>query len=810
MSAEKQQIIKSQTLELLHAGIAREIKYTTWLSNVVLVKKSSGKWRMCVDYTDLNKACPKGPFPLPCIDALVDNSSGYEYLSLMDAYSGYNQIPMFQKDEDKTTFVTDQGTYCYTMLPFGLKNVVATYQRMMTKIFGHLMGKSVEVYIDDVIVKTPKGGDHVADLAEVFEQLHKHNMRLNPEKCTFGVRSGKFLGYMLTDQGIELNPDKCEAIKNMKSPRTVKEVQQLAGRMAALGRFLPKGALRALPFYALLRKGANFEWTEEAETTFDQLKEALSSPPVLSSPKPGDNLYLYLAVRENAISSVLVREEAGLQQPVYFVSRALKSAEIRYQMLEKVALTLLTTACRLRRYFQAHNVTVRTNQPIRQVLHKPDLAGRMVGWSIELSEHDIRYEPRHSIKAQVLADFVVEMTDEECPPPEVTWTVHADGSSNKKGGGAGIVFQSNTGMIVEQSLRFNFPVTNNQAEYEACIAGLLTAQNLGAKNILVCCDSLLIVTQANGEAQTRDPTLELYLARLKLLAAAFDSVEFRHVPRAQNERADILAKLASAAKPGLNKTVIQGTLTQPSIGTPLGIHLNLILQILSTEDWMTPIIKHVSIGWLPKDKKEAKKLVRCSAWYSLINGTLFKRGYSTPLLKCLSREKADYVLAEIHEGSCGHHPGGRSLARKTLRAGYFWPTLEKDAIKHVKQRGSCQRHADLHKAPPEKLSGLICPWPFHQWGMDLLGPFNNSQGKLRFLIVAVDYFTKWIEAEPLATISSAKIQRFFYKNVISRFGVPRVLVTDNGKGRRSFSCLCLFEEMSFIIVQNITACKEQL
>lgn len=237
MSAEKHEVFQQQTRELLEAKIIRKIKYTSWLSNMVLVKKANGKWR---DYTNLNKACPKDMFPLPSIDALVDNSSGYEFLSLMDAYSGYNQIPIIWRDEEKTTFVTDHGTYYYTMLSFGLKNVVATYQRMMTKIFGNLMGKSVEVYIDDIIVKTPIGGDHVPDLSIVFEQLKKYNLRLNPEKCTFGFRSRKLLGYMLTNHDIKLNPEKCEAIKNMKSSRTVKEVQQMAaGRMAAIGRFLP-------------------------------------------------------------------------------------------------------------------------------------------------------------------------------------------------------------------------------------------------------------------------------------------------------------------------------------------------------------------------------------------------------------------------------------------------------------------------------------------------------------------------------------------------------------------------------------------
>ncbi|XP_057444851.1 uncharacterized protein LOC130737098 [Lotus japonicus] len=335
-------------------------------------------------------------------------------------------------------------------------------------------------------------------------------------------------------------------------------------------------------------------------------------------------------------------------------------------------------------------------------------------------------------------------------------------------------------MVVEQSLRFNFPTTNNQAEYEACIAGLVTAQDLGAKEILVCCDSLLVVSQANGEAQAKDPILEQYLAHLKRLASTFTKVEFRHVPRAQNDRADTLAKLASTGKPGLNETVIQGTLALPYVADPDRPLGQVTMSIDTEDDWRTPIIKYLRSGWLPEEKAEAKKLVRPASWYTIVNDDLFKRGFSTPLLKCLAKDRAAYVLAEIHEGSCGHHPGGRSLARKVLRAGYYWPTLEKDAAEHVKQCDPCQRHADLHNAPPAHLSSLVSPWPFHQWGMDLLGPFDTAPGQLKYLVVAVDYYTKWIEAEPLATITTARVQRFFYKNVISRFGIPGVLVTDNG------------------------------
>nr|KYP72103.1 Transposon Ty3-I Gag-Pol polyprotein [Cajanus cajan] len=194
-----------------------------------MVKKPSGKWRVCIDYTSLNKACPKDAYPLPNIDRLVDGVAGHMILSFLDAYSGYNQIRMHPQDEDKTAFITDSANYCYRVMPFGLKNASATYQRLMDKIFRNQIEHNMEVYLDDMVVKSATVAAHSADLREVFHQLQKHNMRLNPEKCIFGIASGKFLGYMLSARGIDANLDKCQAIVDMRSPQTLKEVQRLAG-----------------------------------------------------------------------------------------------------------------------------------------------------------------------------------------------------------------------------------------------------------------------------------------------------------------------------------------------------------------------------------------------------------------------------------------------------------------------------------------------------------------------------------------------------------------------------------------------------
>jgi len=220
-------------------------------------------------------------------------------------------------------------------------------------------------------------------------------LKLNPEKCVFGVEAGKFPGFLLTERGIEANPEKCAAIINMRSPISVKEVQQLTGRMAALSRFVSAGADKGHPYFQCLRRNNRFVWIRECEEAFKDLKKYLASPPVLCKPELGTPLRLYFAVTEKAISSVLLQEQNQVQRPIYFVSKVLQGPEVRYQALEKVALAVVFSARRLHHYFQSFTIMIMTDLPIRKVLQKPDVAGRMARWAVELSEFDI---PRGPIK----------------------------------------------------------------------------------------------------------------------------------------------------------------------------------------------------------------------------------------------------------------------------------------------------------------------------------------------------------------------------------------------------------------------------
>ncbi|KAL2251473.1 UNVERIFIED_CONTAM: Retrovirus-related Pol polyprotein from transposon [Sesamum indicum] len=489
--SEKNRIIQEEVDKLLKAGYVSEVRYTDWLSNVVVVLKAAGKWRMCTDFTHLNRACPKDPFPIPRIDQLVDATAGYELFSMMDAYQGYHQIRMAKEDRTKTSFATEQGIFCYNVMPFGLKNAGATYQRLVNRMFREQIGKTMEVYVDDMLVKSRRSEEHLHDIEASFAIMRTYGMKLNPTKCTFGVGGGKFLGYMVSSRGIEANPEKIRAILELKSPGSIKDVQKLTGKITSLNRFISKSADRNLPFFQVLRKPKDFQWTSECEYAFNQLKDYLRTPPLLANPRPGDILYLYLAVSEHAVSSVLVREENRVQNLVYYVSKMLQGAELRYSLVEKFVLALVTSARRLRPYFQSHKIIVLTNQPLKSILSRPEVSGRLVKWVVELGEHDIEYHARNSERAQVLADFVMELTN--IPAPDVEpWMLHVDGSSNASSGGAGILIQGPGEVEIEVAARLSFHTTNNEAEYKALILGLELAHAAGARTLEVYTDSQLV------------------------------------------------------------------------------------------------------------------------------------------------------------------------------------------------------------------------------------------------------------------------------------------------------------------------------
>ncbi|GJS49907.1 reverse transcriptase domain-containing protein [Tanacetum coccineum] len=445
--------------------------------------------------------------------------------------------------------------------------------------------------------------------AGIMKEVHYHSWLSNPE--------GMFLGYKVNTEGLKVCPDKADAVLSLPSLGCLKDVQKLNGQLASLNRFLSKSAEKSLPFFKTLKKctkKGDFQWTQEAEIAFKQMKKLIAELPMLTAPKEKEELIMYLAAAKEAISAVLMTERGGKQLPVYFVSRALRGPEINYTPMEKLVLALLSASRRLKRYFQAHTIVVITDQPIKQLLSKSEISGRMLKWKFELEGYDIQYRPRTSIKGQILADFIVERPDEESPdepmaePEELPepWTLFTDGSSCVDGSGAGLILTNPDGVEFTYAMRFRFEATNNEAEYEALIAGLRIAEQMGVKNLQANVDSRLVANQVNDS----------YIAK-------------ESVPRNENKKANALSKIASTSFAHLSKQVLMEELKEKSI------HEKEVLAIVEEEGqtWMTPICEYLTKEILPENKKKARAVRRKASRYTMINGTLYKKSFLGPWLR---------------------------------------------------------------------------------------------------------------------------------------------------------------------------------
>ncbi|XP_063948132.1 uncharacterized protein LOC135152219 [Daucus carota subsp. sativus] len=420
--------------------------------------------------------------------------------------------------------------------------------------------------------------------------------------------------------------------------------------------------------------------------------------------------------------------------------------------MEKLAYALILASCKLRPYFQAHKIEVRTSFPLRQVLHKPEASGRIMKWAVELGQFDIEYKPRTAIKGQALADFIMEFPPTfevegmECVPepqspiaiPENCspwWNLYVDGAVNRNGVGAGIVLVNPEGHKLQSSIHFDFKATNNDAEYEALIAGLKLALEMKVENMNVYSDSMLVVRHIRGGFQARGPRTNLYMRYAQELIGKFREIKLEQIPRSENADADALAKLGSQRDAHMLRVIPLEIQYQPSIPK---IEV-LDVEVEEYDLWTTPIQGYIANGTLPTDKDEARKLRYKAAQYVIYDGVLYKSGFNRPLLRCVVGIRCEYIMREVHEGIFGNHSGGASLAHKILRQGYYWPTLYKDAHAFAKARDSCQRFSNTNKNPAVPLKTLTSPWPFAVWGIDLIGELPKGKGGVKYAVVAVDF-----------------------------------------------------------------------
>ncbi|KAG7556987.1 Integrase catalytic core [Arabidopsis suecica] len=519
-----------------------------------------------------------------------------------------------------------------------------------------------------------------------------------------------------------------------------------------------------------------FRWDDQCEAAFDQLKTYLTTPPVLSKPESDEKLYLYISVSNHFVSGVLVREDRGDQKPIFYISKSLTSPETRYTMMEKLALAVVISARKLRPYFQSHPIEVLTSHPLRSILYGPSQSGRLAKWAIELSEYDIEYKSQTSAKAQVLADFLTELPldDEILIETESTWKLHVDGSSSKQGSGIGIRIKTPTKKIIEQSFRLMFPASNNEAEYEALLAGPRLALAIGAEKIIAYCDFQLVVNQFAGDYEAKAPRMEAYLSAVKKLAGKFKEFELVRIPRGENTSADALAALASTSDPELKRVIPVECIASRSISDEETGNDN----ILEDEHIKTPELKSGNensslVVTRSRVKSQGDKLTPPSELPKRKPRRKLK-DQEVPIKEPSRTEQSlpdltsnEEVLETVEDPDIPSEPEPRKFIFKDNTSANDWGA-------------DWRMHAPLIHQPSEFLSSISAPYPFMRWSMDIVGLVHRSTRGVQYLLVLTDYVSKWIEAEAYINIKDSVVKTFLWKHIICRYGVPYEIVTDNG------------------------------
>ncbi|RVW28496.1 Pro-Pol polyprotein [Vitis vinifera] len=485
---------------------------------------------------------------------------------------------------------------------------------------------------------------------------------------------------MVSQRGIEVSPDQVKAVMETPPPRNKKELQRLTGKLVALGRFIARFTDSCDPSSWQYEKLERTDGRTVAKTLWKELSIVYATTH-LEQPHPkGEIIHVSGGIRMGNQRRSIPLPSPKEQKPIYYVSRALADVETRYSKMELTALALRSAAQKLRPYFQAHPVIVLTDQPLRNILHKPDLTGRMLQWAIELSEFGIEFQPGSGVGSY-------------CSPQRGTFG---------------------------QAIRLGFSASNNEAEYEPSCPDwtsplLYPSPNSGST------DSQLVLPPS----LSKKPFYP-YMCNPTPLSQKFQpAIPLRHPKR--------MAK--------------NGCMTS----------------------------QNISGQELYPESQTGTQSPGASCPFHLNWGHLYKRSFTGPYLRCLGHSEAQYVLAELHEGICGNHSGGRSLAHRAHSQGYYWPTMKKDAAAYVKRCDKCQRYAPIPHMPSTTLKSISGPWPFAQWGMDIVGPLPAAPAQKKFLLVATYYFSKWVEAEAYASIKDKDVTKNFCSelNIRNSYSTPR-------------------------------------
>ncbi|GJU70804.1 reverse transcriptase domain-containing protein [Tanacetum coccineum] len=649
-------VIKKEVEKLLDAGLIYPISDSPWVSPVHCVPKKGGMtvvtneenelvptrlvtgWRVCIDYRKLNEATCKDHFPLPFMDQMLERLAGNEFYCFLDGFSGYFQIPIDPKDQEKTTFTCPYGTFAYRRMPFGLCNAPGTFQRCMMAIFHDMIEKTMEVFMDDFLVFGDSFSSCLANLDKMLKRCEDTKLALNWEKSHFMVKEGIVLGHKISRKGIEVDKAKVDVISKLPHPTTVKGIRSFLGHAGFYRRFIKDFSKISRPMTHLLEKNTPFIFSEDCILAFQTLKKKLTEAPILIAPNWDQPFEIMCDASDYAIGAVLGQRIEKHFRPIHYASKTMTEAETNYTTTEKEMLAVVYAFEKFRSYLIMNKSVVYTIPPHEKYLfNKKDAKARLLRWVLLLQEFDFK------------------------------------------------------------------------------------------------------VIDTKG---------------------------------AENYAADHLSRLENPYENIFDPKEITETF-------PLET-----LSVLTSKDQSTPWFadfanyhagKFIKKGMSTQEKNKFFKDVKHYFWDDPF---LFKTCADQIIRRCVDGKEALEILEACHSGPTGGHYGANFTAKKIFDAGFFWPTIYKDAYEFVKTCDACQRQGKISQRDEMPQNVIQVCEIFDLWGIDFMGPFPSSRGN-KYILVAVDYLSKWVEAKALPT-NDARVVVKFLKSLFSRFGAPRAIISDRG------------------------------
>ena len=647
-----------------------------WASPIVLVKKKDGSTRFCIDYRKLNDITKKDSYPLPKIDEIVTSLGGSQWFSSLDLQNGYWQVPLAPEAKEKTAFCTPQGLWQFRVMPFGLCNAPATFQRAVESLFAaQRRAGTVRIYLDDVLICSPSFEQHLRDLDEVLSTVRRGGIKLNPKKCSFFKREVEYLGHVISAEGVAPNKDKTEAVAKWPVPTTAKQVQSFVSFCSYYRTFIPDYARMAEPLHRAQDASKGFVWTAECQAAFEAVKTALTTPPILAHPVPGAQYILDVDASGYAVGSVLSQNQQGVERVVAYYSKCLQKAERNYCVTRRELLSLIKALEHFLSYGldSGERLIVRTDHASLTWLRNfrnPD--GQLARWTNRLAPFNIELQYR-SGKAHR----------------------NADGMSRRPCLGQGCRFceraEEKDGWNDDDGVEWAF--------------GMSLETELDWKTLQGADSVLKQVVQWKMDGQ-RPPWEQVspHSAKLKAYWAMFDAMVLR-----------------------------EGILTR-----------------------------------------------------------VFEKGEQQPIYQVLvPAAAAQKVLEQCHLS--GHFGERRMVAQ--LRRHFYWVGMHRDVRVFVRSCDTCRQRRGIGERKRAPLQNYVVGVPFERVAIDVMGPLPRSAAGNKFIVVVVDYFTKWPEAFAVPDQKAETVAEGFVRHVVSRFGVPREIHTDQGTNFESN----VFEEVLRIL-----------